>query len=130
VYNQLQLGLAHRTVRWRTGQCPVPQAGRRRTHRSREMKKVTWLKFTGLSGEPKALVANGRLRNPQATRGPQQTVGWAHPDSVRCANQPRGATIGCARYGRISRTRYEQWLSGAPLDRRQELPSKLVSNNF
>jgi hypothetical protein len=29
VCSQLQLGLAHRTVWWRTGQCPVPQAGRR-----------------------------------------------------------------------------------------------------
>jgi hypothetical protein len=25
-----------------------------------------------LSGEPKALAANGRLRNPRVTRGPQQ----------------------------------------------------------
>jgi hypothetical protein len=35
---------------------------------------VRWC--TGLSGEPKALAANGRLRNQQATRGPrQQSVG-------------------------------------------------------
>jgi hypothetical protein len=40
----------------------------RRTRRSREMKKATWLKFTGLSGEPTALAANGRLRNLQVTR--------------------------------------------------------------
>jgi hypothetical protein len=40
----------------------------RRTRRSRELKKATWLKFTGLSGEPTALVANGRLRNLRATR--------------------------------------------------------------
>jgi hypothetical protein len=39
----------------------------RRTRRSRKMKKVTWLKFTGLSGEPTALAANGRLRNLRAT---------------------------------------------------------------
>jgi hypothetical protein len=31
---------------------------------------VRWC--TGLSDEPKALAANGRLRNPRATRGPQQ----------------------------------------------------------
>jgi hypothetical protein len=31
-----QLGLAHQTVRWCTGQCPVRQAGFRRTGRSRE----------------------------------------------------------------------------------------------
>jgi hypothetical protein len=48
-------------------------------------------------------------------------VGWAHRtvrcalDSVRCTNQPREATVGCARYGRRSRTGHEQWLScGAP----------------
>jgi hypothetical protein len=34
------------------------------------------------------------------------------PDGVRCANQPRGATVRCARYGRRSRTEHEQWLSG------------------
>jgi hypothetical protein len=38
------------------------------------------------------------------------------PDSVRCANQPRGATVGCARYGRRSRTGHEQWLSGGAPD--------------
>jgi hypothetical protein len=52
---------------------------------------------------------------------PAPTIGWAHrtircaPDSVQCANQPRGATVGCSRYGRRSRTGHEQWLSvGAP----------------
>jgi hypothetical protein len=49
-------------------------------------------------------------------------VGWAHwtvrcaPDSVRCANQPRGAMVGCARYGRRSRTGHEQWLAGGAPD--------------
>jgi hypothetical protein len=53
---------------------------------------------------------------------PAATVGWAHrtvrcvPDCVRCANQPRGATVGCARYGRRSRTGHEQWLSGGAPD--------------
>jgi hypothetical protein len=32
-----------------------------------------------------------------------RTVRWA-PDSVRCANQPRGATVGYAIFGRRSRT--------------------------
>jgi hypothetical protein len=39
---------------------------------SRENDRGVRLKFTGLSGEPKALEANGRLRNPRATGGPQQ----------------------------------------------------------
>jgi hypothetical protein len=61
-------------------------------------------------------------------------VGWAHrtvrcaPNSVRCANGPGGPTVGYARYGRRSRTELLQELSGAPLDRRQELPTKLISN--
>jgi hypothetical protein len=53
---------------------------------------------------------------------PTPTVGWGHwtvrcaPDSVRCANQPEVATVGCARNGRKSSTRHEQWLSGGTLD--------------
>jgi hypothetical protein len=38
------------------------------------------------------------------------------PDSVRCANQPEVATVGCARNGRKSRTGHEQWLSGGASD--------------
>jgi hypothetical protein len=52
---------------------------------------------------------------------PAPTVGWGHrtvrcaADSVRCANQPEVATVVCARNGRKSRTRHEQWLSdGTP----------------
>jgi hypothetical protein len=37
---KLQLGLAHRTVRWCTGQCPVRQAGLRWKGRSRELTTV------------------------------------------------------------------------------------------
>jgi hypothetical protein len=43
-----------------------------RTRRSREMKKATWLKFTGLSGDPTAPAANSRPRDQRATRGPLQ----------------------------------------------------------
>jgi hypothetical protein len=88
---------------------------------------VRWC--TGLSDEPKALTANGRSRNQRATRGPHQ---WSvrHTElsgvhwTVRCANRSLGPTVGCAIYGRRSCN----GLSGAPLDRRQELPSKLISN--
>jgi hypothetical protein len=53
-----------------------PVSHPRRTRRSREMKKETWLKFTGLSDEPTALAANGRLRNLRATRvSLQRSVG-------------------------------------------------------
>jgi hypothetical protein len=44
----------------------------------------------------------------------EPTVGWAHR-TVRCANRPRGPTVGCTRYGRRSHTEQLQWLSsGAP----------------
>jgi hypothetical protein len=43
--------LAHRTVRWCTGQCPVPQAGSAVNWPLSGIGRVTWLKFTGLSGE-------------------------------------------------------------------------------
>jgi hypothetical protein len=57
---------------------------------------------------------------------PAPTVGRGHrtvrcaPNSVRCANCHKSATVGCARLGRESRTGHEQWLSGAPPDRRQD----------
>jgi hypothetical protein len=95
---------------------------------------------TGLSSEPTVASANDRPRNLRATRGSSngrqghRTVRCA-PDSVRCANGPGAATVDCARFGRKSRTgqatvavRWRTGLSGAPLDRRHELPSKIVSN--
>jgi hypothetical protein len=72
---------------------------------------------------------------------PAPTVGRGHrtvrfaPDSVRCANGPRAATIACAgkrkEIGTGQATVVVQWrtkLSGAPLDRRQGWPSLLASN--
>jgi hypothetical protein len=53
---------------------------------------------------------------------PAPTVGRGHrtvrcaPDSVRCAKCHKSATVGCARLGRESRTRHEQWLSGGAPD--------------
>jgi hypothetical protein len=92
-----RMAIIHRTIRWRTG----------------------------LSGEPTVASANGRPCNLRTTRGLLQRSAGA-PDSVRCANQPRGATVGYAKFGRRSRTgqstgpvRWRTRLSGAPLDRRQ-----------
>jgi hypothetical protein len=82
-----QHSLAHRTVRW----------------------------CIGLSGEPTAASATvdrqirGRL--VACSNGRQGA-----PDSVRCANHPEVATVGCARNGRKSRTGHEQWLSGGTPD--------------
>jgi hypothetical protein len=53
---------------------------------------------------------------------PAPTVGWGHrtvwcaPDSVRCANQPEVAMVGCTRNGSKSRTGHEQRLSGGTPD--------------
>jgi hypothetical protein len=55
---------------YKSPDCPVSHP--RRTRRSREMKKATWLKFTGLSCEPTAPAANGRPRDQRATRGQLQ----------------------------------------------------------
>jgi hypothetical protein len=53
---------------------------------------------------------------------PAPTVGRGHrtvrcaPDYVRCANCHESATVVCARIGRRSRTRHEQWMSGGAPD--------------
>jgi hypothetical protein len=58
------------------------------------------------------------------------TVGRGHwtvrcaPDSVRCANCHQSATVGCARFGRESGTRHEQWLSGGTPDCPVRHPTK------
>jgi hypothetical protein len=100
----------------------------RRSHRSRETFIGVRLKFTGLSGEAPdcpvsqrspaqrsvAKFAGDAWPAPTVIRG-HWTVRCA-PDSVRCANRPEAATVGCARLGRRLRTRHEQWLSGGAPD--------------
>jgi hypothetical protein len=86
---------------------------------------------TRLSGEPTFGRANGRPRNPRATCGRangqkgHRTVRCA-PDSVRCANGSEFPTVDFAKEGKKSAPDSVRWctgLSGAPDDRRQELPS-------
>jgi hypothetical protein len=66
---------------------------------------VRWC--TGLSGEPTVDRANGRPRNPRATRGRangqkgHRTIQCA-PDSVRCANGSETPTAGFAKEGKKS----------------------------
>jgi hypothetical protein len=65
-----------------------------------------------------------RVAEPTARRG-HRTVRCA-PDSVRCANGSQVPTVGFAKKGRRSAPDSVRWctrLSGAPGDRRQELPS-------
>jgi hypothetical protein len=72
-----------------------------------------------------------RVAEPTVRRG-HRTVRCAPdsvrcaPDSVRCANGSGSSTVGCAKTGKKSAPDSVQWctgLSGAPVDRRQELPS-------
>jgi hypothetical protein len=105
---------------------PLSGTQRRRTaiiHRT-----VRWC--TGLSGEPTVGRANGRPRNPRVTRGRANDLMGA-PDSVRCANGSKSSTVGCARTGKKSAPDSVRWctrLSGAPVDRRQELPFWIALN--
>jgi hypothetical protein len=63
--------------------------------------------------------------------GVHRTVRCA-PDSVRCANGSKVSTVGFTKEGKKSAPDSVRWctrLSGAPGDRRQELPSWNASNN-
>jgi hypothetical protein len=121
----------HRTVRWCTRQCPVCQAG------SGELgalgNKLTAYDYnspdcpvcTGLSGEPTVGFAIRETRGRANGREGHRTVRCA-PDSVRCANGSQAPTVGYATEGKKSAPDSVRWctgLSGAPGDRRQELPS-------
>jgi hypothetical protein len=100
---------------------------------------VRWC--TGLSGEPTTFVANGCLRDQRATRGLANGQMIA-PDCPMCTGQCPVCQQIRRSNGRLCQKRKEimhqtltvhvRWctrLSGAPLDKRQELPSKLISND-
>jgi hypothetical protein len=99
--------VVHRTVSGESAAAKSPLSGEvwRRSviiHRT-----VLWC--TGLSGEPTVGWANGRPCNPHMTRGRangqmgHRTVRCA-PNSVRCANGSRTATVDCSIFGRKSGT--------------------------
>jgi hypothetical protein len=99
------------------------------------------LKITGLSGGAPDCPVSQRSAEPtvgpaiRAWRVAEPTVRWGHqtvrcaPDSVRCANGSKSSTVGCARIGKQSAPDMLQYLSGAPPDKRQELPSWIASND-
>jgi hypothetical protein len=109
--------------------CPVSRLARRRTRRSREKAKASRLKFTGLSSEPTTPAANGRQRNQRVTRGPRQrSVSQTGQCLVRQRDQRSNGRLRPIRKEIVHRTttvhvRWCNGLSGAPPDRRQELPS-------
>jgi hypothetical protein len=72
-----------------------------------------------------------RVAEPTVRRG-HRTVRCAL-DSVRCANGSESPTVGFAKEGKKSAPDSVRWctgLSGAPDDRRQELPSWNALNGF
>jgi hypothetical protein len=100
----------------------------RRSHCSRETFNGVRLKFTGLSGEAPDCPVSQRSTALTVSRAIRArcvgapTVGRGHrtvrcaPDSVRCANCRKSATVGCARKGRRSHTGQLQGLSGGTPD--------------
>jgi hypothetical protein len=117
--------VVHRTVSGAPGWSLVnwPLSGIRRRRVAKIHRTVRWC--TGLSGEPTVGRANGRPRNPRVMRGRANGLMGA-PDSVRCANGSKSSMVGCANLGKQSAQ--DTGLSGAPPDRRQELPSWIILN--
>ena len=127
----------HRTVRWCTGQCPVRQAGSSElatlgnppaTYRYNSPDCPV---CTGLSGEPTVgrAICAGHVAEPTA-RWRHRTVRCA-PDMSGAPTAPRLPTVGFAIEGKKSGTGQCPvctGLSGAPPDRRQDLPSWIASN--
>jgi hypothetical protein len=110
------LSLAHRTVRWCTGQCPVRPAELRWTGHSRG----SLVMYDYNSSD--CPVSQWSAAQSSRDAWPAPTVGWGHrivrcaPDCVRCANRSWGTTVRCARIGRRSCTGQLQWLSGGAPD--------------
>jgi hypothetical protein len=104
----------HRTVRWCTGlsggapDCPVSRL--RRSRRSQESNRQRSAK-----NHRTVRWANGRPRNPRVTRG-RANGQMGAPDSVRCANGSKPATIDCANLGRRFAPDRELWMSGGAPD--------------
>ena len=97
-----------------TGQCPVRQAG------SAELATLGNSSAAYGYNSPDYPVS----QRPPAQRSAAQSardawptpkVGWGHR-TVRCANQPKDPTVGCARNGRRSAPDNEQWMSGGAPD--------------
>jgi hypothetical protein len=134
---KMQLGLG-------APDCPVRQTGsgelaalglrRRRT----AINHRTVRRCTGLSGGAPDCPVSQQSAGPtvgraiHARRVAEPTVRRGHrtvrcaPDSVRCANDSESPTVGFAKEGKKSAPDSVRWctgLSGAPGDRRQELPS-------
>jgi hypothetical protein len=100
-----------------------PLSGKLRWRTAIIYRTIRWC--TRLPGEPTAVSTTSAAKSA-GDAWPAPTVGRGHrtvrcaPDSVRCANCHKSTTVGCTRLGRESHIGHEQWLSGAPPDRRQD----------
>jgi hypothetical protein len=74
---------------------------------------------TGLSGEPTA--ASATVGRAICGRRVARANGRQGHRTIRRANYHESTTVGCAKIGRRSRTGHEQWLSGAPPDRKARI---------
>jgi hypothetical protein len=119
-----------------TGQCPVCQAG------SGELaalgKRLMAYDYNSLDCPVSQRSVGPTVgRAIRARHVAEPTVGRGHrtvrcaPNSVRCANGSQAPTVGFAKEGKKSAPDSVRWrtgLSGAPSDRRQELPSWIALN--
>jgi hypothetical protein len=145
------VAINHRTVQWCTGlfsesSAPAPKApatnsslsGKGEGAVAKNQRTIRWC--TGLSGEPKAPAANGHLHDKRATRG-RANGRMVTSDCPVCTGKcplcqwaQRTNSWLCPIWKEIEHrtgTVHVRWctgLSGAPLDRRPDLPSKLISN--
>jgi hypothetical protein len=136
--------IIHRTIRWCTGlssessAANSPLLGNEKSDVAIIHRTVRWC--TGLSGETTVASTNDRPRNLRETRGLLQRSAGA-PDCPVCTEQcpvrqrPRRSNgrmrLFWKEIAHRTWTMALRWctgLSNAPLDRRQELPSKIVSN--
>jgi hypothetical protein len=121
----------HRTVRCCTGQCPVSQAGVCQLAALGKQLTVYGYKSPDCPVSQQSvgptvgrIIHARRVARANGQKG-HRTVRCA-PDSVRCANGSKVPTVVFAKEGNKSAPDSVQWctrLSGAPGDRRQELPS-------
>jgi hypothetical protein len=105
-----------------------PLSGTERRRTAINHRTVRWC--TGLSGEPTVGRANGRPRNPRVTRGRANGLMGA-PDCPVCTGQcpvRQWLQIFNGRQRQI-RKAIGTGLSGAPVDRRQDLPYWIALND-
>jgi hypothetical protein len=132
LFSQRQLGLgAPDCLRWCTGQCPVRQAGVCQLAALGKQLTAYGYKSPDCPVSQQStgptvgrIIRARRMARANGQKG-HRTVRCA-PDSVRCANGSKASTVGFTKEGKKSTPDSVRWctgLSGAPGDRRQELPS-------